>query len=89
MTPQVKGGPLDGAEAFKISVSREDTRVETIPGHGEMVYNQASIGGTKELGFYLVFRGEPDEILDMLEVVHAAAKQMLPAGRYNDKRTQR
>lgn len=40
---------------------------------------QASIGGTKELGYYLVWRGDdPEAVLDMLRDVLKAAEDVLP-----------
>ena len=47
---------------------------------------RASIGGSELLGYYLVFRGEPDATLAMLREVLAEAERALPAGDYADKR---
>jgi hypothetical protein len=35
---------------------------------------RASIGGTPEVGFYLVFRGDPEAVRNMLRVVNAVAQ---------------
>lgn len=39
---------------------------------------RASIGGQPELGYYLVWRGEPEAVLAMLREVLAAAELQLP-----------
>jgi hypothetical protein len=36
--------------------------------------------------FYLVFRGEPEDIVKLLKVAHDVAKHALPQGIYQDKR---
>lgn len=47
---------------------------------------RASIGGHPVLGFYLVFRGDPGEVVEMLEEVLGEARRALPAGEYTDER---
>lgn len=39
---------------------------------------RASIGGQPDLGWYLVFRGEPNAVLTMLREVVAKAERELP-----------
>lgn len=47
---------------------------------------RASIGGTPALGYYLVFRGDPEKVMAMLrEVVHDAETH-LKSGRYRRPR---
>jgi hypothetical protein len=36
--------------------------------------------------FYLVFRGEPEDVVDLLESALEVAKERLPVGRYDDHR---
>lgn len=38
------------------------------------------------VGAYLVFRGEPDHVVELLEAALEVAKHQLPAGKYVDKR---
>lgn len=87
MSPTVPSGPFEGAEYYNLSFSRENDDQLDVPGKGMMDALRISIGGNEEIGFYFKFRGEPDRILKMLEVVHEAAKQQLPAKRYKDLRT--
>lgn len=48
---------------------------------------RVSIGSLpRELGAYLVFRGEPDKVVDILEKTLEKAKQELPQGNYKDQR---
>lgn len=48
---------------------------------------RVSIGKAPEdMGYYLVFRGDPAVVLDTLHVVTAEAERALPAGEYADKR---
>jgi hypothetical protein len=84
--PTVPYGSYEGAEAYRVSVSREDDDTVNVPGKGEMEALRASIGGNDEIGFYLVFRGEPKKVVKMLEMMTAAAKDMLPRGNYKDER---
>ena len=48
-----------------------------------------SIGGTDEIGYYLKFRGDPDQVVKVLEIMLEAARRQLPRGRYADNRTRR
>lgn len=46
-----------------------------------------SVGSTpKQKGIYIVFRGEPDKVIDVLEKALEKAKEDLPQGKYTDKR---
>jgi hypothetical protein len=40
--------------------------------------------GTKD--FYLVFRGDPEKVVDLLESALDVAREKLPAGKYDDHR---
>ena len=52
-----------------------------------MAETRASIGTLpKGKGAYLVFRGEPDKVVEALEATLEKAKEALPAGDYADKR---
>lgn len=50
---------------------------------GELL--SASIGGNEQIGYYLVFRGEPDSVVKMLKLVSEAASVFLPLGSYEDR----
>jgi hypothetical protein len=52
----------------EIKILREDNDPEAL---------RVSIGGTPEVGYYFVYRGEPQQILAMLEPVIAAATAQL------------
>jgi hypothetical protein len=84
--PTVPQGPLEGAEYFRLNFSREDDDRVTLPDGTEADVLRVSIGGAADVGYYFKFRGDPTAILAMLEVVHEAAKQQLPRGRYEDNR---
>lgn len=47
---------------------------------------RASIGGSEEDGYYLIFRGDPEKVSSMLNRVATAANVALPGGQYIDKR---
>lgn len=47
---------------------------------------RASIGGNDDVGHYLVFRGDPQKVVDMLKSAAEQAEALLPAHRYIDKR---
>lgn len=34
--------------------------------------------------YYIVFRGDPDKVLDLMREALTAAEQLLPAGKYQD-----
>lgn len=90
--PIIPEGPYKGAEAHRIRLTREDDTTFLAAdekGPHENEHLQASIGGNDDVGYYLTFRGDPKKILKMLEMATAAAKHMLPRGRYYDNRTQR
>lgn len=87
--PTVPQGPLEGAEYHHVTVTREDDDQRMIAGKTVNVL-RASIGGNDDMGgFYLVFRGEPAKVVEMLEMMTEAAKNMLPRGQYKDKRRRR
>lgn len=54
--------------------------------HDDKLALRASIGGRAEFGYYLLFRGDPAEVLAMLEDVILVARAALPTGKYKDKR---
>lgn len=71
-------GLVDEAKRIaRISVTREPDDPEAL---------RASIGGREDVGYYLVFRGDPEEVLDMLRAVLPAAEAMLPVGNYKGQR---
>lgn len=46
-----------------------------------------SLGRPRDIaGIYIVFRGEPEEVIELLELSLTIAKDQLPAGNYDDKR---
>ena len=46
---------------------------------------RVSMGGTKEIGYYLVFRGDKEAILHCIETLHAALKSgVVPIEEDND-----
>lgn len=49
---------------------------------------RASIGGTPVVGFYLVFRGDPADVLKMLEAVTEEARRVFETGDFADERGQ-
>ena len=71
---------------YRVSVTRQHDRMEDLPGGERVNVTTASVGGTEQLGFYLQFRGEPEKVVKMLELMAVVAAEMLPAGRYNDER---
>jgi hypothetical protein len=73
-------------EAYRISVTRQHDDAQMVPGVGRMNVLRASIGGNEQIGFYLQFRGDPEKVAKMLDMMAAAAAEMLPAGRYKDER---
>jgi hypothetical protein len=77
----------EGAEVFHLNFSREDDDTQTMPDGVTLPVLRISIGGHQEFGYYCKFRGDPDEVVKILEVIFEAAKQQLPRGRYDDMRT--
>lgn len=45
-----------------------------------------SIGKKNDLGCYIVFRGRPEEVVELLETSLLVAKEALPARNYRDNR---
>lgn len=72
---------------LRLKMSRENDDFLYSEGNEPVKVLRASIGGNDHMGYYLVFRGEPEEIVNMLEMMAQAAKQQLPRDRYKDKRT--
>jgi hypothetical protein len=63
----------------KVSIIREedDPRADT----------RISLGSPKDFdGFYIVFRGEPEKVIDLLEKASIAAKVALPEKKFDDHR---
>ena len=83
--PTIPHGRWEGAEAYRINISREDDDHLQLGGKRTKVL-RISIGGTDEIGYYLKFRGDPDDVVKVLELMLEAARQQLPRGRYADKR---
>lgn len=53
----------------------------------KLAETRVSIGALpNDEGAYLVFRGEPDNVIHTLEITLEKAKEDLPKGRYQDKR---
>jgi hypothetical protein len=85
--PTVPQGPLEGAEYHHLQLSREDDDWLTVPGLGRRKVLRISIGGDDDIGYYLKFRGDPDDVIKVLEIMLQAARQQLPRGRHADQRT--
>lgn len=45
-----------------------------------------SLGKKSDVGCYIVFRGDPEEVLELLETSLVVAREALPSGNYTDKR---
>jgi hypothetical protein len=45
-----------------------------------------SLGSKEAIGLYMVFRGSPEEVIELLKKSLAVAQQALPAGAYEDHR---
>jgi hypothetical protein len=87
--PTVPHGRWEGAEAYHLNLSREDDDLTEVPGLGPVSVLRISIGGTDAIGYYLKFRGDPDDVVKVLEIMLEAARRQLPRGRYADNRTRR
>ena len=89
--PTVPHGRYEGAEAYHVNLSREDDDyLEGVsPTSAASECSRISIGGTDEIGYYLKFRGDPDQVVKVLEIMLEAARRQLPRGRYADNRTRR
>lgn len=74
------------AEAYRIHITREPDDETDVPGLGPVSVLRVSIGGTDDVGYYLKFRGEPEQVVRVLEMMAAAAREQLPRGRYEDLR---
>lgn len=83
--PTVPYGRYEGAEIHRLNFSRELDRIETVNGE-ELELLSISIGGNDEIGYYFKFRGEPAQVVKVMEMLSEAAKQQLPRGRYADLR---
>jgi hypothetical protein len=87
--PTVPHGPLEGAELYRVNLSREDDDHLVVGANERIKVLRISLGGTDEIGYYLKFRGDPDQVVKVLEIMLEAARQQLPRGRYADNRTRR
>jgi hypothetical protein len=47
---------------------------------------RVALGGSRAVGFYFVFRGDPEEVIELAEMMVAAARPVLREGRYLDER---
>lgn len=45
-----------------------------------------SLGSKEAIGLYMVFRGDPEEVIELLKKTLAVAQHLLPAGEYEDHR---
>jgi hypothetical protein len=53
----------------------------------KLAETRISIGSApRGQGIYIVFRGDPDKVLDVLETALSKAREELPRGNYQDKR---
>jgi hypothetical protein len=77
----------EGAEVFHLNFSREDDDYLDVPDMGRVQALRISIGGHPDVGYYCKFRGDPEDVVKILEVIFEAAKQQLPRGRYDDMRS--
>jgi hypothetical protein len=87
--PIVPHGRWEGAEAYRVNLSREDDDYQVFGPNERIKVLRISIGGTDEIGYYLKFRGDPDDVVKVLEIMLEAARRQLPRGRYRDERTHR
>jgi hypothetical protein len=87
--PTVPHGRWEGAEAYRVNLSREDDDHLVVGANERIKVLRISLGGTDEIGYYLKFRGDPDQVVKVLEIMLEAARQQLPRGRYADNRTRR
>jgi hypothetical protein len=85
--PTVPHGPLEGAELYRVNLSREDDDYLVVGANERIKVLRISLGGTDDVGYYLKFRGDPDDVVKVLEIMLEAARQQLPRGRYADNRT--
>jgi hypothetical protein len=76
----------EGAQAYRLQLSRETDDIQTIPDVGPLNVIRISIGGHDQIGYYLKFRGDPEQVVKALEMLTEAARQQLPRGRYEDLR---
>ena len=84
--PTVPHGPLEGAEFHRVHVTREADDLTDVPGLGPISILRVSIGGTDDVGYYLKFRGDPDQVIRVMEMMVEVAREQLPRGRYEDQR---
>jgi hypothetical protein len=73
-------------EVYRLHFSREDDDVQFTPDNQRLPVLRISLGGHPDVGYYCKFRGDPEEVVKLLHVMHEAAKEMLPVGRYEDMR---
>jgi hypothetical protein len=87
--PTVPQGPLEGAEYHHVNLSRESDDIMAVPGEGKLNVLRISIGGHDKIGYYLKFRGDPECVIRVMEMMTEAVRQQLPRGRYDDQRNSR
>lgn len=69
---------LPMATGERVSIVREpDDRLADV---------RVSLGRKRRLGAYIVFRGDPERVIELLETMLAVARAALPTGQYTDKR---
>ena len=76
--PTVPYGPLEGAEFHRVSTIRSDD---------DPLALRISMGGDPEVGYYINFRGDPEKVREMIEMLAEVAKVMVAEGKYKDERT--
>lgn len=53
----------------------------------QIAETRISLGNPKGMNdFYIVFRGDPEKVVELLGKAHEVAKHALPRGLYTDKR---
>lgn len=77
----------DQPEVHRLKFIREDDDELTIGANQRVKVLRVSMGGNKRVGFYFTFRGDPEEIVELTELMAQSAKQMLPRGSYKDNRS--
>jgi hypothetical protein len=73
-------------QAYPLKFIREPDDEQLVEGE-RMSVLRISMGGNKAVGFYFTFRGDPEQIIELAEMMAAGAKKMLGKGNYLDNRS--
>jgi hypothetical protein len=74
-----------GPSAVRLKFIRDADDEQIVEGVSMNVL-RVSMGGNRAVGFYCVFRGDPAEVIELIEMIAAGAKEMLAKGNYLDRR---